>query len=115
MRIGCDAISDIVVERAAEGWDEPVLYQGQLCYPLKWDQKLSKFVPDMEKPPLAIGKFDNRLLESILKNRHPEYRDRTKQRIEQTNALSIADVLRARRKSRAEVPIVLTPPGGEIR
>lgn len=76
LQIGVDALSDTAVIRANEGWEEPVIYQGELCYPAKWNKKLKKFVVDPTAAPLTIRKIDNRLMEFILKNRHPEYRER---------------------------------------
>lgn len=73
---GCDAMSDVAIERAQIGWEEPVVYQGQPSYPEKWDKKLERFVPDYKAKPFTIWKIDNRLLEFILSRRHPAYRER---------------------------------------
>jgi hypothetical protein len=75
-QIGCDALSDVAVERAQLGWDEPLTYQGHLTYPEKWDDEAGQMVPDYEKPPLSVRKIDNNLLQFVLKSRHPEYREK---------------------------------------
>jgi hypothetical protein len=69
LRVGCDALSDVAVIRATEGWEEPVVYQGKIA--LHEEPGSGKVVP------LTVRRIDNRLLRFILKCRHPEYRERT--------------------------------------
>jgi hypothetical protein len=88
LQIGIDAISDVAVERAAIGWEEPVIYQGAVCYPLKQDKKTKKWVPNVKAGPLTVRRIDNRLVEFVLKNRHPEYRER----VEVSGELSLRDL-----------------------
>ena len=88
LQIGIDALSDVAVERASIGWEEPVIYQGMLCYPLKQDKKTKKWVPNRKAGPLTIRRIDNRLVEFVLKNRHPEYRER----VEVSGELSLRDL-----------------------
>jgi len=74
-QMGCDALSDVAVERAQLGWDEPIVYKGGLAFPEKWDPELERMVPDYEKQPLCVRKIDNNLLQFVLKSRHPAYRE----------------------------------------
>lgn len=76
LAIGFDAISDIAVERASIGWEEPLVYKGQLSYPEIWDEEVKRYVPDYDAQPLSVRKIDNQLLQFVLKNRHPEYQER---------------------------------------
>jgi len=73
--IGCDALSDVAVERAQIGWEEPVIYKGQLSYPEVWNDELGEMVPDRTQEPFSVRKIDNQLLQFVLKNRHPDYRE----------------------------------------
>jgi hypothetical protein len=110
MQIGCDAMSDVAVERATLGSEEPVLYQGALCYPDKWDPKLKEFVVDRQAGPLKLRRIDNRLLEFVLKNRHPEYRER----VEHSGELDInilMERLNAGRKLVADEKVKRDTPG----
>jgi len=75
-QVGCDALSDVAVERAQFGWDEPIVYKGGLAFPEKWDPELERMVPDYEKQPLCVRKIDNNLLQFLLRSRHPAYRER---------------------------------------
>lgn len=63
-----DLLEEECRRRGAEGWEEPVVYQGGLCYPVV-DGKPSK-------KPLMIRKYDSQLLMFMLKGGRPEkYRD----------------------------------------
>jgi hypothetical protein len=68
LQIGCDALSDVAVTRATDGWEEPIVYQGKIA--LQKDPDTGNLVAVM------VRKFDNRLLQFILERRHPEYRER---------------------------------------
>lgn len=57
-----------VRRRGVEGWEEPVIYQGALCYP---EAKDGKPAPK----PLTIRKYDSNLLMFLVKGKRPEYRD----------------------------------------
>ena len=66
--MGCDALSDVAVTRATEGWEETVVYQGRVALQEKPDTG--------ELVPVTVRKIDNQLLMFVLKNRHPDYRER---------------------------------------
>jgi hypothetical protein len=68
LQMGLDALSDVAVTRATEGWEEPVVYQGRIA--LQEDPGTGKAVP------VTVRKTDNQLLRFILERRHPEYRER---------------------------------------
>ena len=68
LQIGCDALSDIAVTRAADGWEEPVVYQGRVV--------LQENSATGEMVPVTVRKIDNQLLMFVLRNRHPDYRER---------------------------------------
>jgi hypothetical protein len=80
MAIGCDAMSDVAIERAQIGWDEPVVYKGQLSYPEIWSDELGYMVPDRTQQPFSVRKIDNNLLQFVLRNRHPDYREQREER-----------------------------------
>jgi len=75
VRVGCDAVSDVAIERAMLGWEEPLVYKGQLSYPMTIDGAGNE-VPDYTKPPLSVRKIDNGLLQFVLSRRHPEYSEK---------------------------------------
>jgi len=68
MQIGCDALSDVAVTRATEGWEEPVVYQGKIA--LQQDPGTGEVVP------VTVRRIDNQLLRFLLERRHPKYRER---------------------------------------
>ena len=68
MQMGCDALSDVAVTRATEGWEETVVYQGRVALQEKPDTS--------ELVPVTVRKIDNQLLMFVLKNRHRDYRER---------------------------------------
>lgn len=76
---------DLLLEEARrrgwEGWDEPVVYQGGLCYPVV-DGKPSK-------KPLMVRKYDAGLLQFLIKGGKPEYRDSWKAEIKHSGAVAL--------------------------
>ena len=68
LQMGCDALSDVAVTRATDGWEEPIVYQGRVALQEKPDTG--------ELAPVTVRKIDNQLLMFVLKNRHPDYRER---------------------------------------
>jgi hypothetical protein len=58
-----------VRRRAVDGIEEPVIYQGGLCYPTK-----TKGGKSTDKP-LTIRKYSDNLLMFLVKGKRPEYRD----------------------------------------
>jgi hypothetical protein len=67
-QMGCDALSDVAVMRATDGWEEPIVYQGRIAL---------QEVPGTGKVvPVTVRKVDNQLLRFILERRHPDYRER---------------------------------------
>jgi len=73
--IGCDALSDVAVERAQIGWEEPVIYQGRFSYANTYNPETGEYETDFAHP-LTVRKIDNQLLQFVLKNRHPDYKER---------------------------------------
>jgi len=92
-QMGCDALSDVAVMRATDGWEEPVVYQGKIAL---------QEVPGTGKVvPVTVRRVDNQLLRFILERRHPEYRER----VEESGAVDIhvlMDNLNAGRQRVAE-------------
>jgi hypothetical protein len=43
LRMGCDALSDVAVTRATDGWEEPLVYQGRIV--MQKDRGTGKVVP----------------------------------------------------------------------
>lgn len=67
--------------RGCEGWEEPVVYQGGLCYERTKDgKKASK--------PLVIRKYDSNLLMFLIKQARPEFRDTWKGEIKHSGAIA---------------------------
>ena len=71
LQMGCDALSDVAVTRATDGWEEPVVYQGRIA--LQEDPGTGKVVA------VTVRRIDNQLLRFILERRHPEYRERAEE------------------------------------
>ena len=65
LMIGCDNISDLAVERAMIGWEEPIVYRGSIA--MRKDPDTGELIP------LTVRKFDNRLLAFLLERRHPAH------------------------------------------
>ena len=71
LQIGYDALSDVAVTRATDGWEEPIVYQGRIA--LQEEPGTGKVVP------VTVRRIDNQLLRFILERRHPEYRERVEE------------------------------------
>lgn len=67
--------------RGCEGWEEPVVYQGGLCYEKRPDGKKST-------KPLVIRKFDSNLLMFLIKQARPEFRDTWKGELKHSGAIA---------------------------
>jgi len=65
MKIFADAVEAEVVRRAVEGYDEPIIYKGQIMSEL--DEESGKY------KPITVKKFSDRLLEVLLKGQKPKY------------------------------------------
>lgn len=77
LQMGYDALSDVAVTRATDGWEELIVYQGKIV--LQEDPGTGKVVP------VTVRRIDNQLLRFILERRHPEYRER----VEESGAVDI--------------------------
>ena len=77
LQMGYDALSDVAVTRATDGWEEPVIYQGRIA--LQENPGTGKVVA------VTVRRIDNQLLRFILERRHPEYRER----VEESGAVDI--------------------------
>ena len=71
LQMGYDALSDVAVTRATDGWEELVVYQGKIAQ--QEDLSTGKVVP------VTVRRIDNQLLRFILERRHPEYRERVEE------------------------------------
>lgn len=60
-----DAVESEAVRRAVEGYDEPIVYKGQLMTEI--DEETGKH------KPVTIRKYSDRLLEVLLKGKKPKY------------------------------------------
>jgi len=69
-----DRLEDEARKRAIEGWQEPVLYQGQLQF--RHDPFTGELLLDenFEPIPLTVNKKSDRLLEVMLAGKKPEYK-----------------------------------------
>lgn len=66
-----EALEDEAVRRAYEGYDEPVVYQGGLCYSAdQFDKKTRKLKRGAK--PLTVRKYDSGLLHKLLDGFLPE-------------------------------------------
>lgn len=66
-----EALEDEAIRRAYAGFDEPVVYQGGLCYsPDQYDKKTGKLKRGAK--PLTIRKYDSGLLHKLLDGFLPE-------------------------------------------
>jgi hypothetical protein len=84
-QIGLGAVEDKAIERAQLGWEEPVIYQGNLVYPEGFEQ-----LPDGScKPkgkPLTIRKFSDGMHQFVLRANNPKYNtERHKHSVEVTD------------------------------
>lgn len=73
--VGLDAISDVAIERATLGWEEPVIWQGQPCFGLKFNAVSGQWERDFTKL-LTRRMVDNDMVRFILKQRHPAYKEK---------------------------------------
>jgi hypothetical protein len=88
----CDLLEAEARRRAVDGVEEPVIYQGELCYAKKWNRKTQKFEPT--KKPLTIRKYSDFLLMFLLKALKPEiYRDNWKGEIKIEGTMAISSRL----------------------
>ena len=71
LQMGYDALSDVAVTRATDGWEELIVYQGKIA--LQEEPGTGKVVP------VTVRRIDNQLLRFILERRHPEYRERVEE------------------------------------
>ena len=69
------ALVDEAVRRAHSGYLEPVIYKGELTYRELVDPETGEIT--RSKRPLAIRKYDNKMLRFLIKGFLPEYRDRS--------------------------------------
>lgn len=66
-----EALEDEAIRRAYEGFDEPVVYQGGLCYAKEqYDEKTGKLKRGAK--PLTVRKYDSGLLHKLLDGFLPE-------------------------------------------
>ena len=98
-------LEDEAVRRAHAGVDEPVIYQGGLCY--EWDEVIDKDTGEVTRKrktkPLSTRKFSDVLLMFLLKGFRPEkYRDNSK--VEITGTVDIVERLAAARKRLGSSP-----------
>lgn len=70
-----DMVEETVIDRAVHGWDEPV-----------YSQKLGIRIG-------TIRKFDNRLLEMLLKRHRPQYRDKQQMDVNVSGGVLVAPAL----------------------
>ena len=71
LQMGYDALSDVAVTRATDGWEELIVYQGKIA--LQEEPGTGKVVL------VTVRRIDNQLLRFILERRHPEYRERVEE------------------------------------
>lgn len=77
VEVALDALLDEAYRRAALGYDEPVIHQGQLA--------MTKDAATGEERPLTVRKHSDRLLEVLLKFRYgDQMADRLKVKVEDT-------------------------------
>ena len=65
MEMFADSIEQETVRRAVQGYDEPVVYKGQIMS--EYDEDSGKY------KPVTIKKYSDRLLEILLKGQRPKY------------------------------------------
>jgi len=65
MKMFADKVEAEVVRRAVEGYDEPIVYKGQIMSEM--DEESGKW------KPITVKKFSDRLLEVLLKGQKPKY------------------------------------------
>lgn len=80
---GVQALEDFAMERAQLGWEEPVIFQGELQYPLVRgkDGKMGR-----SKTPLTIRKHSDSMTQFMLRGAKPEkYRERHQHNVDVTD------------------------------
>lgn len=93
-------LEDEAVRRAHAGTEEPVIYQGALCY--EWVEVIDKETGEVltrkrKSKPLTVRKFSDPLLMFLLKGFRPDkYRDNSK--VEISGSVDIVERLAAARK-----------------
>jgi hypothetical protein len=80
-KLALDRMLSEARRRGLDGWEEPVVYQGQLCYPVGKDGKPSK-------QPLTIRKYSDNLLMFIIKGKLPEFRDSWKAELKHSGSIA---------------------------
>jgi hypothetical protein len=87
-------LEDEVIRRAHAGVEEPVIYQGKLCYQQTYDPKTKE--TKRSTKPLTITKYSDTLLQFLLKAFNPaKYREHSK--VEVTGSLELIERLAAGR------------------
>lgn len=90
---GVQSLEDLATDRAMFGWEEPVVYKG--------DISTYQDLATGEIKPVTITKIDNGLLQFMLRGAKPEkYRER--HQVEHTGSVDIVQRLQAGRKRAAE-------------
>ena len=88
------ALEDEVIRRAYQGIQEPVIYQGELCYQTTYNPRTKE--TRRSNGPLTITKYSDSLLQFALKAFNPaKYRDQTK--VEVSGSLDLIERLNAGR------------------
>jgi hypothetical protein len=93
LQIGLDTISDLAVDRAVLGWEEPVVYRGRIA--TRKDPDTGALIP------LTLRQYDNHLLMFLLKHRDPAYQREPPGAVQESSA-SMAERLAAGRRRVAE-------------
>jgi hypothetical protein len=83
-----EALEDEAIRRAYAGFEEPVIYQGSLCYsPDQIDRKTGK--PKRGAKPLTVRKYDSGLLMKLMDGFLPERYGRRKLELSGANGGAI--------------------------
>jgi len=85
-QIASDLLLEEARRRAHDGWDEPVVYQGELQYEKVWNPEAKRF--ELTGAPLAIRKYDSTLLMFLIKAKRPEYRETWRGELQHSDAIS---------------------------
>lgn len=113
-KAACDQFGDNTVaemkRRAMDGWNEPVIYHGELCYVARQKKKKGEdgaveIVTERTTTPLTILKKSDRLLEKLAGAFKPElFRERVSAELTGKDGgaieVSLAAILRERRERR---------------
>lgn len=71
-----DSLSEEITRRGRDGYEEPVIHQGNLCYRLNYDGSLM-LDDDFEPMILTVKKHSDKLLELNAKAYDDRYRDKS--------------------------------------